>query len=95
MHTMQPTKTAFRLSITREERPQGDLYEQATGSYAYPAAWASQGSRRSAGNWCRLRDESPVMRGEWSCDSCWMPRHSPVGTPSASGAGRWALGVAT
>jgi len=33
--TMQATKAAFRLSIKREERLQGDLYEQATGPYAY------------------------------------------------------------
>jgi hypothetical protein len=32
---MQVTKAAFRLSITREERPQGDLFEQATGPNAY------------------------------------------------------------
>jgi hypothetical protein len=35
VHTMQATKAAFRLSIKREERPQGDLFEQATGPYAY------------------------------------------------------------
>jgi hypothetical protein len=35
VHTMNATKAAFRLSIKREERPQGDLFEQATGPYAY------------------------------------------------------------
>ena len=35
VHTMQATKAAFRLSITREERPQGELFEKATGPYAY------------------------------------------------------------
>lgn len=35
VHTMEATKAAFRLSIKREERPQGDLFEQATGPYAY------------------------------------------------------------
>jgi len=35
VHTMQATKAAFRLSIKREERPQGDLFEKATGPYAY------------------------------------------------------------
>jgi hypothetical protein len=35
VHTMNQTKAAFRLSITREARPQGDLFEPATGPYAY------------------------------------------------------------
>lgn len=35
VHTMQATKAAFRLSLKREERPQGDLFEQARGPYAY------------------------------------------------------------
>ena len=35
IHTMQATKAAFRLSIKRDERPQGNLFEQATGPYAY------------------------------------------------------------
>jgi len=35
VHTMHATKAAFRLSIKREERPQGDLFEKATGPYAY------------------------------------------------------------
>lgn len=35
VHTMNQTKAAFRLSIKREERPQGDLFEPATGPYAY------------------------------------------------------------
>ena len=35
VHTMQATKAAFRLSIKREARPQDDLFEQATGPYAY------------------------------------------------------------
>jgi hypothetical protein len=35
VHTMQATTAAFRLSIKREERPQGDLFEQAMGPYAY------------------------------------------------------------
>ena len=35
VHTMTQTKSAFRLSIKREERPQGDLFEPATGPYAY------------------------------------------------------------
>ena len=33
--TMNATEAAFRLSIKREERPQGELFEQATGPYAY------------------------------------------------------------
>ena len=32
---MNATEAAFRLSIKREERPQGELFEQATGPYAY------------------------------------------------------------
>ena len=35
VHTMNATQAAFRLSITREARPQDDLFEQATGPYAY------------------------------------------------------------
>ena len=35
VHTMNQTKAAFRLSLKREERPQGDLFEPATGPYAY------------------------------------------------------------
>jgi len=35
VHSMNQTKTAFRLSITREERVQDDLFEPATGPYAY------------------------------------------------------------
>jgi hypothetical protein len=35
VHTMNATKAAFRLSITREERPQPDLFDEATGPYAY------------------------------------------------------------
>ena len=35
VHTMNQTKAAFRLSIKREERPQGDLFEDAITSYAY------------------------------------------------------------
>jgi Transposase DDE domain group 1 len=35
VHTMNATKAAFRLSIKREARPQDDLFEQATGPYAY------------------------------------------------------------
>jgi len=35
VHTMNATKAAFRLSIKREERPQGDLFEPARGPYAY------------------------------------------------------------
>lgn len=35
VHTMQATKAAFRLSIKREARSQDDLFEQATGPYAY------------------------------------------------------------
>ena len=35
VHTMQATKAAFRLSIKREERSQDDLFEPATGPYAY------------------------------------------------------------
>jgi hypothetical protein len=35
VHTMQATQAAFRLSIKREERSQDDLFEQATGPYAY------------------------------------------------------------
>ncbi|MEO8341803.1 MAG: IS1380 family transposase [Nitrospirota bacterium] len=34
VHTMNQTKAAFRLSIKREERLQGDLCEKATGPYA-------------------------------------------------------------
>ena len=32
VHTRQATKTAFRLSIKREERPQGDLFDALPGS---------------------------------------------------------------
>ncbi|NOS80011.1 MAG: IS1380 family transposase [Nitrospira sp.] len=35
VHSMNQTKTAFRLSIKREERVQDDLFEPATGPYAY------------------------------------------------------------
>jgi len=35
VHTINQTTAAFRLSIKREERPQGDLFEPATGPYAY------------------------------------------------------------
>ena len=35
VHTMHATKAACRLSITREERPQPDLFEAATTPYAY------------------------------------------------------------
>jgi hypothetical protein len=35
VHTMNQTKAAFRLSIKREERPLGDLFEDAITSYAY------------------------------------------------------------
>ena len=35
VHSMNQTKTAFRLSITREARRQDDLFEPATGPYAY------------------------------------------------------------
>jgi len=35
VHSMNQTKTAFRLSIKREERVQDDLVEPATGPYAY------------------------------------------------------------
>ena len=35
VHTMQATTTAFRLSIKREARPQGELFDQVTGPYAY------------------------------------------------------------
>lgn len=35
VHSMNQTKTAFRLSIKREERLQDDLFDPATGPYAY------------------------------------------------------------
>lgn len=35
VHTMNQTKAAVRLSLTREERLQGDRFEKATGPYAY------------------------------------------------------------
>ncbi|MGB4067337.1 MAG: IS1380 family transposase [Nitrospira sp.] len=35
VHTMQATTAAFRLSIKREARPQGELFDQVTGPYAY------------------------------------------------------------
>lgn len=35
VHTMQATAAAFRRSIKRTERLQGDLFEPATGPYAY------------------------------------------------------------
>ena len=35
VHSMNQTKTAFRLSMKREERLQDDLFEPATGPYAY------------------------------------------------------------
>jgi hypothetical protein len=35
VHTMTQTKAAFRLSIKREERPQLDLFDEATTPYAY------------------------------------------------------------
>ena len=35
VHSMNQTKTAFRLSIKREERVQDDLFAPATGPYAY------------------------------------------------------------
>lgn len=35
VHTMTQTKAAFRLSIKREERPQPDLFDEATTPYAY------------------------------------------------------------
>ena len=35
VHSMNQTKTAFRLSIKREERGQDDLFAPATGPYAY------------------------------------------------------------
>jgi hypothetical protein len=35
VHTMNQTKTAFRLSIKREERQQGELFDEVTMPYAY------------------------------------------------------------
>ena len=159
VHTMHQTKAAFRLSIKREERLQGDLFEKATGPYAdhvvasnwplkektahavlrghnqrgqaenfhkelkhglgleqlpcgdsgahavffrigvraynlfigfkrlaCPAHGRRRRSRQFAGSWCRSRGEFFAMRDGWSCDSCWIPRRSPVGAPSASDA---------
>jgi hypothetical protein len=72
-----------------------------SGWWRTPSSWASnvspvpphgrrRRSRRSTGSWCRWPDEFSAMRGRWSCDSCWVPRRSPVGIPSTDDAGRWA-----
>jgi hypothetical protein len=48
VHTMNATKAAFRLSIKREERPQGDLFEKATGPYAYHVVASNWGEKEKS-----------------------------------------------
>ena len=52
VHTMNATRAAFRLSLKREERPQPDLFEPATGPYAYPVVashWPTEEKPAHAG----------------------------------------------
>ena len=57
---------------------------------ACPATWAAQ--TIATVRWRLVQGAGRIlrhMRGVWSCASCWRPRRSPVGTPSANDAGRW------
>ena len=46
VHTMNATRAAFRLSLKREERPQPDLFEPATGPCMRILWWRAIGRRR-------------------------------------------------
>jgi Transposase DDE domain group 1 len=48
VHTMNATKAAFRLSIKREERPQGELFEKARGPYAYHVVASNWGEKEKS-----------------------------------------------
>ena len=81
VHTMNATKAAFRLSIKREARPQDDLFEQATGPYAYHGVASNWLEEEKAAHevlvWHNQRGQAENFHKE--LDTGWGWSRCPVG----------------
>jgi hypothetical protein len=99
VHSMNQTKTAFRLSIKREERVQDDLFEPARGPYAYHVVasnWPQEGkTAHEVLQWHNLRgqaenfnkDYTRNYKLDWGWTSCRVAIPEPM--PCSSGSACW------